>query len=276
MADRTHELRALAQRIVDAVPANVAEEAVVTGSVSRGVADELSDIEMLLVTPELLDLGTCFHHARAAGLEGLGTWGPQSVPTRRVSGVREGVPIELIWWSRENAEAAIDGIFRGEGLASADALANGIALRTVGLLARWQERLAVFPDELAEQVIEDATLTWGGFAAAGLLTITRPGERLSRLERMVDDAMRAVRIVFAINRVWPPTAKRLAVRVAPLAVKPERFVERIDEALAEPDPRRALLAMTQLQADTVALAPDGPNVERARRWLAEGIELLSP
>ncbi len=27
-------------------------------------------------------------------------------------------------------------------------------------------------------------------------------------------------------------------------------------------------------ADTVALAPDGPNVVRARAWLAEGAELL--
>jgi hypothetical protein len=32
--------------------------------------------------------------------------------------------------------------------------------------------------------------------------------------------------------------------------------------------------MTQLQADTVALAPAGPNVDRARVWLAEGLEIL--
>ncbi len=32
--------------------------------------------------------------------------------------------------------------------------------------------------------------------------------------------------------------------------------------------------MTELQADTVALAPDGPNVVRARAWLAEGREIL--
>jgi len=58
-------------------------------------------------------------------------------------------------------------------------------------------------------------------------------------------------------------------------VKPARLAERIEEALSEPDPRRALLVMTELQSDTVALAPDGPNVNRARRWLAEGANLLS-
>jgi hypothetical protein len=33
--------------------------------------------------------------------------------------------------------------------------------------------------------------------------------------------------------------------------------------------------MTELQLDAVELAPDGPNVNRAREWLAEGVALLS-
>ena len=61
---------------------------------------------------------------------------------------------------------------------------------------------------------------------------------------------------------------------SPLAVKPDRLAERIEEALTEPDPRRALLVMTELQLETVLLAPSGPNVDRARTWLAEAAELL--
>jgi hypothetical protein len=93
---------------------------------------------------------------------------------------------------------------------------------------------------------------------------------------MLDDASRVLRIVYALNRVWPPTHKRLADRVEALAVKPARLAQRIDEALSEPDPRRALLLMTELQADTVALAPEGPNVSRSRRWLAAAADLLAP
>jgi hypothetical protein len=109
-----------------------------------------------------------------------------------------------------------------------------------------------------------------------LLTIARSGELLSRMERMLDDATRVLRIVYALNRVWMPTHKRLATRVAHLEVKPDRLAERIEEAFSEPDPHRALLVMTKLQADTVGLAPDGPNVIRARRWLDEGAKLLAP
>jgi hypothetical protein len=271
---RSVELRAIAQAIADALPPT-AEEVVLTGSVSRGVADAVSDIEMLVVTTTELELVDCFTLAAGVGLTGLGTWGQQGGPTKRVSGYRDGAPIELIWWSRTHAATAIDAIFSAEVSATADAIANGIGLRTSGLLAHWQERLRDYPDELAAAWIEEAALTWGGFAAAGLLTIVRPGERLALLERMVDDASRVVRIVFALNRVWQPTHKRLADRVAILPVKPDHLAERIEEALTTPDPRRAVLVLTELQAETVALAPDGPNVVRARTWLAEALELLA-
>jgi hypothetical protein len=271
---QTERLRSVAQAIADALPGSI-EEVVLTGSVSRGMADDVSDIEMLIVTPGEPDLEECFGLAERCGLTNLGTWGPQGGPTQRVSGLRDGVPIELIWWSRAQADSALDAIFTGGVSGSADALAHGVALRTAGLLEQWHERLRVYPGELAEAHIDDAALTWGGFAAAGLLTIVRPGERLAMIERMVDDASRVVHIVFAVNRVWPPTLKRLASRVAELPVKPERLAERIDEALSEPDPRKAVLAMTELQLETALLAPDTPNIVRARQWLAEGRELLA-
>jgi hypothetical protein len=270
---RTDELRELAERIADPLPP-VVEEVVITGSVSRGVADEVSDIEMLVVTSEPLELEECFEHARAAGLERLDTWGPQGTDTKRVFGYREGVPIELIWWSRDFAEASVAGILAGGPSGSAEALTNGVAIRSVGLLEGWQERLSDYPDELAAEQIEDAALTWGGYAPEGWLTVLRPGERLALVELIYDDAMRVLRIIYAINRVWPPTTKRLAARLEELPVKPERLAARIEQALTERDAARAALVMKELQLETVELAPAGPNVDRARRWLSDVVELL--
>jgi predicted nucleotidyltransferase len=273
MPDRTRELRELAQRIADALPP-VVEEVVLTGSVSRGVADEVSDIEMLFVTTEQLELSECFDYARELGLEQLDTWGPQGVPTNRVFGYCEGVPVETIWWSRDFAEASVDAIFTGQQSGSAEALANGVSLRTVGLLDDWQERLRAYPDELAAERIEDAALPWGGFHASGLLTLERPGDRLQLVEWLLDACLRLLQIVYAVNRVWPPTTKRLAMRVEELPVKPDRLAERIEEVLTEPDPTRAMVVLCELQLDTLALAPSGPNVDRARRWLTEALEVL--
>ena len=271
---RSGDLRTLAQRVADALPAEIAEEVVLTGSVSRGVADDVSDIEMLVVTCEPLELEQCFRLARGAGLGGLDTWGARDGLARRVSGYREGVPLELIWWPRDYAHAQIDALHAGEAPSTADALMHGVPLRTTGLLAAWQERLSEYPPELSAAQIEEAALRWGGYTPAGLLTILRPGDRLALTEWLVDAATRVLTIVFALNRVWQPTTKRLAARVAPLAVKPDRLAERIDEALSESDPRRALLVMTELQLDTVLLAHSGPNVDRARTWLAEAAEVL--
>ena len=272
-ASRTHELREVAERIAAALPP-VVEEVVLTGSVSRGVADEFSDIEMLLVTTTRVDLAECFEHAQRIGFTNIDTWGIQGTEVSRVFGYYEGVPIETIWWPHDFAEASVARFVSGEQSTSAEALASGIALRTVGLLETWQQRLRVYPDAVAAARIEEAAVAWGGFHPTGFLTLARPGERLALVEYLYNDAVRVLRIVYALNRAWQPTSKRLADRVEALPVKPERLAERIREALTEPDPLRAMLAMSELQADTADLAPPGPNIDRARRWLREVIAVL--
>lgn len=271
---RSVELRALAQRVADALPGAAVAEVVLTGSVSRGMADARSDVEMLVVTAEQLDLDACFGLARAAGLAGLDTWAGAPPPAQRVSGRREGAQVELIFWPRAHAERRIEALLRGASPTNADALVHGVPLRTDGLLAVWQDRLREVPAELAATLIEDAAVRWGGFAPEAMLTIVRPGDRLALAEWLVDAATRVLAIVYALNRVWQPAAKRLAARTASLPVQPGRLAERIEEALTEPDSRRALLLMTELQADTVALAPGGPNVDRARGWLASAADAL--
>lgn len=264
---RSEELRTLARRVADALPPAVIE-VVVTGSVSRGLADELSDVEMLVVTEEPVSLEQAFELAATAGLEQRDTWGDPSTPTRRVFGYLDGVAVETIWWSRELAEERFDQPGADQ------ALLHGIPLRTSGLLARWQEQLALYPEGLAAQRIEQAAERWGGYAPGALLTIARPDCGLARREWLVDSAQRVLAIVFALNRDRQPTAKRLAANVGPLAIRPGRLAERIEEALAEPDPRASLRLMAELQLETVQLAPAGPNVNRARAWLAEALEIL--
>jgi hypothetical protein len=271
--ERSRQLQELAARIAAALPP-IVEEVVLTGSVSRGVADEISDIEMLFVTATPLELAACFEIVSGLGFVDIDTWGVQGTEASRVFGYYEGVPIETIWWSIDYAEASVTALLSGEQSSSAEALASGIALRTAGLLESWQQRLQVYPEAVAAARIEEAAVAWGGFHPGGFLTLARPGERLALIEYLSNDAARVLRIVYALNRTWQPTSKRLADRVQALPVKPERLAERIEEALTEPDALRAMLVMIELQADTVDIAPSGPNVDRARRWLREVIAVL--
>jgi predicted nucleotidyltransferase len=213
---RNEKLRALAQRVADALPPDVLE-VVLTGSVSRGVADEVSDVEMLVVPSEPLELEDAYALARAAGLEGLDTWGTQDVAAKRVSGYIEGEPFELIFWPRAFAEEEFEAVVGGKLSSSADAIANGVALRTSGLLGEWQERLRDYPDELATARIEEAALPWGGFTPAGLLTVIRPGERLSLLEDRLRDQPR-----LGADDEAPRAARRTARCQAGAARRPDR------------------------------------------------------
>ena len=63
---RSEELRALAQRVADALPPDVVE-VVLTGSVSRGVADDVSDVELLVISETL---------PKELPLDDLQTWSP--------------------------------------------------------------------------------------------------------------------------------------------------------------------------------------------------------
>jgi hypothetical protein len=179
--ERSIELRALAQRLADGFPPIVVA-VVLTGSVSRGVADDLSDIEMLVLTDGPLTLEEAFALAEAAGLRETESWGDQAAPTRRVHGYLEGQSIETVWWSRALAEES----FAKGG--SAEALANGVPLRGGACLASVQDRLADFPDSLVAERCEQAAEAWGGFSPAGILTIARDDTALARMEWIVDSA----------------------------------------------------------------------------------------
>jgi predicted nucleotidyltransferase len=274
---RTEELRALAQRVAEGLPAEVIE-VVLTGSVSRGMADEFSDIEMLVVSADLPAYDDAAAAAEAAGLDRVDTWVRRDAPARHLGGTFEGQAVELVWWSRAFADERVRAILACEVLdgriLTADALAHGVAMRTEGALADWQERLARYPPPLTAALVQEAALMWRGYQPNGVLTIARPGERVALAERLVDDIRRIVRIVFALNRVWEPTLKRLATRVEPLPLKPQLLPERAEATLAERDARSALQTIYELAAETLALVPDGIEITPSRAWVAEALERL--
>ena len=255
---RSDELRAVAERVAEQLPSSVTD-IVLTGSTSRGAADELSDVELLVIAPELPD---------DVPLEDVDTWSPPGLPIRWFGGSFEGEFVELIWWPPPYAEERVAQIAAGEivdhaRLRSADALVNGICLRG-DRHAAWVAQLAVYPDGLAEKIIADAAATWTEPARSDR-ALQRPGDALMLAWRYVDGTENLLRIVFALNREWEPGWKRLASRVDRLAVKPDRLAERIDAVGHALD----LAALRQLAAETLALAPDLPAVMRARRMLEE-------
>jgi predicted nucleotidyltransferase len=265
---RSEELRVLAERFVRALPDDI-DEALLTGSVSRGEADEFSDIEMLLVardTPPTLS---------ALGIE---MWQEDFFENGTIAWytvLLEGEVLEMAGWMHARVEGRLEGILSGEMIDHkryrfAEALVHGIPLRSAGAIGRWQARLAEYPEALVEAIVHDASEEWLEHPL-GVHAHLRPGGRLALAAMLAGDLQNVLRIVFALNRAWEPSWKRLPQLVEPLALKPERLAERIDEALAGLSLRKT----RELVLDTLMLAPDLPRVELARVRITQLLQELT-
>jgi Domain of unknown function (DUF4037) len=253
--DRSRHLRAVAQRFADALP-GAYDEVLLTGSVSRGEADELSDVEMLLAArkvPPSLPGVEMYQEDYFEG--GTIAW---------YTALFEGEVLEMAGWTHARAEGRLEGILAGEMLDHtrfrwAEAVVHGVSLRSAGAIGRWQERLATYPDELAEKVVLQASEEWLEHPL-GVRAHLRPGGRLALAAMLADDMQNVLRIVFALNRAWEPSWKRLPQLVEPLAVKPDRLPDRVDRVLSGGSLRES----RELVLDTLALCPDLPRVVLAR------------
>jgi Nucleotidyltransferase domain len=220
---RSDELRAVAERVAALLPETVSD-VVLTGSTARGVADGLSDIELLVIADQLPD---------RLPLENLDTWSPND-SAHWFGGLFEREFVELIWWTRAYVEERVRAIAAGEvvdhaRLRTAEAILNGLPLRGDGH-ARWAAQLAVYPDGLAEKIVADAAATFRD-TESQMRSVQRPGDALVLAQRVAEYAEGVLRIVFARNREWEPGWKRLPLRLESLALKPDRLAERVDAAV---------------------------------------------
>jgi hypothetical protein len=274
-ASPTLELRALAERIVDLLPLEAADDVVLAGSVSRGVADAGSDVELLLFRDELPALDVARDWASRAGIEVTSLW--ESTEVGYVAGAADGTAIELLWLTPETLESLLERASAGElvdhrRLPVFEALQHGIALR--GLRLRmWQERLRTYPESLREALIHDAVDDWGGYLVGIYTRQAWRNDRYALRRVSLEVADDILRLLFALNRRWEPTWKRLPQLLEPLPLKPERTAERIEAALSA-EGREAMLTLFELARDAVALVPRELDVERARTWLDDAVELL--
>ena len=258
MSERSARLRAVAERVATPLPGHV-EDVVLTGSTSRETADELSDVELLVISERLPE---------ELPLDELQTWSPDIEGAHWFGGFFEGEYVELVWWTTAYVEERVAGLAAGkfvdhQRLRTAEAIVNGIPLRG-DRHAGWRARLASYPKGLAAAIVDEVADTWIE-PVRSQTSLLRPGDSLMLAERLVGDAQRILQVVFALNETWEPGWKRLPARLEPLAVKPERLAERIDSAIRALD----LPAMRTLAAEALALAPQTEKTRRARELLLE-------
>lgn len=270
----------LARALAQCCPAGLGRAIAVTSSVSLGLADADSDIELLCWVDALPPADARLAWFVAAGATGVlldgepiadGSWWA-TCPYR-------GVWVEAGWQTVAAQDALLGAILAGEvadheRLILASIIAGALPLRGAELVGGWQRRLAHYPDAVQARLIAAATEVWRfPNLLAMRWALARRGDRLALVERLVGGAQDSLRVLFALNRQWEPEWKWLSVTTGQLARKPDRLIERIEAILTAPTLERGMALYLELARDTLALVPPPHDVAVARAAVAESLRL---
>src|SRR5260221_4115592 len=250
----------IAHELAQLCPPALGQEIVLTGSTSRGIADEVSDIEQVFyvdVLPLVEERGKWLYEIGAKDIES------DTEPIRDGSiwttCCFRDIWIEAGWQAITLHEKNLQDILAGNIidhrlLKLADIISHAVPLRSQGLLAKWQQELAHYPDGLPERLIADATELWMfPHTAAVRWALIRRGDLSSLAERLLRDIYNILRILFALNRRWEPEWKWIDYITGSLTIKPEHLIERINQVFFVPPSHESVAACMQLICDTLLL-----------------------
>ncbi len=268
--------RDLAQRC----PPTLGKECILTGSSSRGVADESSDIEQVFYVETMPAIEERAQWLYETGvIELISDKEPIEDRSIWVNFRYRGISVEAGWQTIASHEQNLQDILAGKivdhyRLKLAEIISHAVSLRGVGLLSRWQQELSYYPELLPQKIISEASELWmfPNIIEARYALIRR-GEYLALHERLVRDTHNILRVLFALNRQWEPDWKWIRYATASLSIKPERLVERINEIFTLPELERCVTTCQKLIYDTLLLASHAYDVGRAISMIEESLRL---
>ncbi len=257
----------IAQQLVDTCPPDLADDIALTGSTARGVADDDSDLELNLWAESIPPTEARVAWLTAAGASDLQVEdAPRPDDSYWIKFRWGDLSAEVGWQTFAALHAQIEHIRSGatlerKVLAFGDVIANAIPLRGDQVKAE-QIILAGYSDAVQRGIVQLALDQWSQpqrWATARRLA--RHGERLALSRQLVDDLDLALRLLYAVNRRWEPSAK-WTLTVA-RAFAPADLIKRIDDVLGYPSLTRRVEFCAQLCRDLLALVPVEYDVSTA-------------
>jgi predicted nucleotidyltransferase len=227
---------AIATRVAEAYRSDPHVGAVLlAGSVARGLADEMSDIELDVYwtrPPTPLE--------RRAAVEGAG-WERvyDHVDEHEFADglSAEGVKVDVSGFTTTTIEhyldAALSGDTEPELQVRVTALRDGQALHGADLVERWRRRVEVYPEQLAAAMVQEGL----ALRSKERLEMLAARDDVVLLHRDVVDGVQGVLdALFGLNRVWCPHPhhKWLEWEATLLPRQPPALVERVRRLVAAP------------------------------------------
>ena len=261
---------ALAQQLAANYPTAFGQAIAITGSVSHGISDRFSDLELNFWVDELHPVAEY-----QAWLQSVGaTVEPDTVILDDGSAWTkswiQGVLVEAGWQTWNALDARLESIVAAEitehaQLIMAWTIQHAVPLRQSTRFEVWQQRLAYYPEALRGHLISEATHTWAmrPWWPASVINIWPLVYRQSSFEltgRLLWETEKVLRLLFAFNRQWEPEWKWLRRESERLQHKPKQLVERIEAIVAGSNSEQRARKCLQLILDTLTLAAEVHDV----------------
>lgn len=272
---RSVQLYAFAREFADTCPLSLGQEIVLTGSTSRGRADEFSDLEINFYVNEEISLQERDAWFRQIGAEQVRSKSTGSMLDSKF--LYRGVWIEAVWEQVDGFEKTLSEIAAGHvldhnKLVLADIINKAVPLRTVGYLDKWQTWLQEYPEGLQQKLIGAVLGAWRSHHSPVYLLLR--GDYFTLSQRLQNDLYNVFRLLFAVNKQWEPFWKWKAEMCESLTVQPGSLSERVDRILLAPPEERVQVCL-ELILDSLALAADvHEDVAEAQRVIGGYLQKL--
>jgi hypothetical protein len=226
----------------------------VAGSVARGLADDLSDIEL-----DVYWSRPPTDEERVAAVEGAG-WGRVYADVDEhewADGVSaDGVKVDVSGFTISTIDHYLDAVLAGdtepELQVRATALRDGRVLSGGDVIETWRRRVEVYPEALAVAMVEQGL----SLRSRERLEMLAARDDVVLLHRdLVDGVQGVLDALFGVNRVWCPHPfhKWLDWEATLLPTKPDGLVVRIRRLLVSP-PGEGMELVCALAEETFDLA----------------------
>lgn len=251
------------------------KEIIITGSVSRGLADEDSDIEIEFLVDNLMSECDMVNWIKEIGGAEIHPYGaPIGDGSVWIIFKYKDYWIEAGWQKidtmRDNIKSILTGkVYTHDKLVLASTFKSAIFIRENRILSGLQEELSFYPNDLQQKIIMSTISPWTIDLGLNVRRVLAKREdKIPLLERIIADIHRVLRILYALNKQWEPDWKWTKRIVKDLDIKPENLIDRIDSIICIRNSEESLKSCFQLIHDTLSLIPEDIEYNTIRKIMS--------
>ncbi|MEO0409891.1 MAG: hypothetical protein AAF289_21325 [Cyanobacteria bacterium P01_A01_bin.135] len=258
MLNRDQYLLELATLSADAYLANPrTKAALLTGSVAEGLCDEYSDCEMCFYYDELpSEEELCSARQQNQGSKPLWTMGSVQEGSYVESYFIKGVEFQIghetiVNWERE-ISMILEELSLSPMMKAMSGTLIGIPLYGDRLIQNWKDRIAGYPDGLAQRMVEHYLRffpVWGMQEK-----LARRDATLWQYQILTESSQNILGVLSGINRLYytPVQLKRMGRLIRQMKIAPENLASRL-EALFQSSPLEVANELEVLVREVVVL-----------------------